>query len=99
MENPVRTWMVALLTWLVSGSVVKAVTMGASYWAVKEMGPKILDQISGFLGTGTLSSYFASLSPGVLWFMDMFAVSYGAPLVLAAFVSSFMARSMLTFGR
>ena len=85
----------ALLGWLVRGVLVKFVVMIALYWIVAEL----VSVMASFLPTGSgLTSAFGGIGAATWYFLDLFAFSNGAPLLIAALVTRFLIRRIPVIG-
>ncbi len=87
-----------LLSFLLREVVVKFVVFAAVFALVVFLVPFAVSYIAPFIGTGSLTSAFGALGPGVWWFLDMFNLAYGVPLVVSAYVARFLVRRLPVIG-
>lgn len=88
----------SVVTWIFNNLIVKFLVMGAIFYAVAELTPRVLELISPFIGTAGLSSAFGGLPAGVWFFLDFFALDVGLPLILSAYMSRFLIRRIPVIG-
>jgi hypothetical protein len=76
-------------------AVFKTVTLFVIYFIIQafvgvlvQYLPKVVD----------LSAAFSSIPSGVWWFIDLFNISVGAPLILSAYVYKFLIRRIPMIG-
>jgi hypothetical protein len=75
--------------------VVKFVVLFALYFVVQAF----VSTLGSFLpNPANLSSALGSISSGMWWFLDIFAFSQGAPLVVTAMVYRFLIRRIPIIG-
>ncbi|KVN60064.1 DUF2523 family protein [Burkholderia stagnalis] len=85
------------LTWLFRSVLIKFVLYFALYFFVTEAVQFLQGQ--GILPTATsLSQAFGAVGPGVWYFLDLFSVSYGMPMVVAAYAARFVIRRIPLIG-
>lgn len=87
-----------ILTWIFREVVIKFVIFAALFAVVAFMVPKAIALLGDFIGTGGLTSVFAALPPGIWYFLDIFQISYGLPLIISAWVSRFLIRRLPVIG-
>lgn len=95
---PLPAFLAPLLTSLISAVVVKFVVFAGVFALVGFLVPKVVGLLGPYVGTGTLTSAFNGLGPGVWFFLDFFALGYGVPLVLSAFIARFLIRRLPVIG-
>ena len=86
-----------LISWFVRGVVVKFIVLGALFFAIEAIMPRLLAQLAVW-SPATISNAFTTLAPGVWWFLDKFALDVGIPLVLSAYVTRFTIRRIPVIG-
>jgi hypothetical protein len=87
-----------LVSWIFRGVVVKFLILTAVFAVMTIVIPVAIAIISPYIGVGSINSAFGSLDSGVWWFLDMFALDYGLPLILSAFVARFLIRRLPLIG-
>lgn len=86
------------LTWLVKGAVIKSVVLAAVFAVVVFLVPFVVTFLGNLISPGALTGAFSQIPAGVWYFLDAFQISYGAPLVISAFVASFLIRRLPVIG-
>lgn len=56
--------------------------------------PKVVGWISPFIGVEGLTSAFTALPSSLWYFLDVFDVGYGLPLLISAHVAAFLIRRL-----
>jgi hypothetical protein len=85
----------AMLGFVLRGALLKFIAFTVLFMIVTEF-VKILVTM---LPTGAgLSSAFVGIGAGVWYFLDLFAVSTGVPMILAAFATRFIIRRLPVIG-
>jgi len=87
-----------LVSWIFRGVVVKFVILTAVFAVMALLIPVAIEIIAPFLGVNSLSSAFGGLGSGVWFFLDFFALGYGLPLIIAAYVTRFLIRRLPVIG-
>lgn len=87
-----------LVSWIFRGVVVKFVILSAVFAVMALVVPLAIEQIAPHLGVNSLSSAFGGLGSGVWFFLDFFALGYGLPLIIAAYVTRFLIRRLPLIG-
>ena len=83
-------WIV--VSWLIREVIVKFIVMAGVMAVIVELLPIALGLTDSFTSTGYLSSLFSGLPAGVWWFLDVFRLDVGVPLVISAQVARFLIR-------
>lgn len=86
------------LSWILTAGVIKFSVLGAVFAAVSVLTPWVAGKIAGFISPGGLTTVFSSIPAGGWFFLDMFRIDVGLPLVIAAFVARFLIRRMPIIG-
>ncbi|MFJ9450276.1 DUF2523 family protein [Herbaspirillum sp. NPDC101397] len=89
--------LMSMLGFLLRSVLVKFVTFFALWFVVTEF-VTVLQGASVFPSANSLNGAFIGLSPGIWFFMDLFAFPFGIPLVIAASVSRFIIRRIPLIG-
>lgn len=84
-------------TWLLQSVILKAIVFGILFFVVHELTDALLAQI-GSLDASALGSSLASLPSGTIWFMQVFRLDVGLPLVLSAHGTAFAIRRLPVIG-
>ena len=87
-----------LVSWLIRAVVIKFIVLTAVFSVMAIVIPMIINLISPFLGVAGLTNSFVNLDPGIWFFLDFFALDYGVPLILSAFVTRFLIRRLPVIG-
>lgn len=87
-----------IVTWILREIVVKFVILTALFAVMAIVVPLGIGFVAPFVGVGGLNSAFGGVDSGVWWFLDFFALDYGLPLILAAFVARFLIRRLPLIG-
>lgn len=88
----------AALGWLVKGTVVKAVAATAIFGVVALLVPFATNLLLPFITTTVLDQAFANTSSSVWYFLDLFRLDYGLPLLISAAVTKFLIRRIPLIG-
>jgi len=86
------------LSWATRAVVVKSIVMTGVFALVSFFVPFVVSKLVAFINPSLLTSAFASIPPGVWWFLDAFALNLGLPLLLSAFVARFLIRRLPVIG-
>lgn len=85
----------SILGWVFRGLVIKFVVFTALYLIVFEL----VSVMASWLPSGaSLSSAFAGIGAGTWYFLDLFAVSVGVPLLVSAYLTRFIIRRIPVIG-
>lgn len=87
-----------IVSWLLREVVLKFVVLGAIFLLLTVMVPMAVSYLSPWLGTSSLSSAFSGLSSGVWFFLDLFNLGFGVPLLISALVTRFLIRRLPVIG-
>lgn len=86
-----------LLSWFVRSVVVKFIVLGALFFVIQALMPRLLAQLAAWSPTSIFAG-LTVLSPGVWWFLDKFALDLGIPLILSAYATRFTIRRIPVIG-
>ncbi|TCK37161.1 uncharacterized protein DUF2523 [Paraburkholderia sp. BL8N3] len=87
----------AAFSWLLRSVLIKFVFYFAIYFFVTETVAYL--QGAGVLPTvASLANGFGGITSGVWYFLDVFAVPYGMPLIISAFSARFLIRRLPVIG-
>jgi len=89
--------LMSMLGFLLRSVLVKFVTFFALWFVVTEF-VTVLQGAAILPSASSLNAAFIGLPSGVWFFMDLFAFSFGIPLVIAASVSRFIIRRIPVIG-
>ena len=84
-----------VLTWLVHKVVVQFVVLFAMYFLIQAFVGVLASYIPQ---PSSLTGGLAGISSGTWWFLDLFAFSQGAPMVVTAMVYRFLIRRIPVIG-
>ena len=86
-----------LVSWIIREAVIKFVVLGALFFVIEALMPRLLAQLAVWSPSG-ITSAFSAIAPGVWWFLDKFALDVGVPLLLSAHVTAFTIRRIPVIG-
>lgn len=86
------------LSWIFRGVVIKFVIMSALFALLTFLVPMAISFIAPYIGVTNLNNSFTGLGAGVWFFLDFFALGYGLPLMISAFVTRFLIRRLPIIG-
>ena len=86
-----------LVSWLIRSVVVKFIVLGALFFAIEALMPRLIAQLVAW-SPSSLTSAFSGVAPGVWWFLDKFALDLGIPLALSAHATAFAIRRIPVIG-
>lgn len=84
--------------WLIDGVQVKFVAFTGLFGLVTFFIDILSSYLEPYLTTNSLSSAFGSLTPETWYFVNLFNIAYGIPLVIGAFVVRFLIRRIPIIG-
>lgn len=87
-----------IIQWIYREVVVKFVIFTAIFSVIAFLVPYVESLLSNFVSSSILNSAFSSIPPGIWWFLDLFQINFGLPLVIAAFVARFLIRRLPVIG-
>jgi len=87
----------AALAWLVRSVLVKFVIFFALFFVVTEFVSVLVSQLLPS-GDGGLAAAFSAQYSSVWYFLDLFQIPLGVPLVLSAYVTRFIVRRIPIIG-
>lgn len=85
------------LGWIFRGVVIKFVILSAIYYVVVFIAEQVLGQLDISPVQG-LENSFNSLGPSILYFMGVFRLDVGIPLILGAMLTAFIIRRLPIIG-
>jgi hypothetical protein len=88
----------AAVSWIFRAVVIKFVLFTALFLLLAFLAPKLVELITPWISTSSLSSAFGGLGSGVWFFLDFFQLSFGVPLLLSAYVTRFLIRRIPVIG-
>lgn len=95
---PIVAIFAPILTWLIRSVVIKFVVLTAVFAVMAIVVPMAINLLTPYIGITSLTGAFSSIDPGVWWFLDFFALDYGIPLVISAYVARFLIRRLPVIG-
>lgn len=87
-----------LVSWIFRGVVIKFVILSGLFAIMAIVVPKIIELIAPHIGVSALNNAFGAIPPSMWWFIDMFQLDMGIPLLLSAVVTRFLIRRMPVIG-
>lgn len=85
----------SVLGWIFRALVIKFVVFTALYLVVHEL---VSVMASWLPSGGSLTSAFAGIGAGTWYFLDLFAVSVGVPVLISAYLTRFIIRRIPVIG-
>jgi hypothetical protein len=95
---PILAFLAPFLNWIFRGIVIKFVLMTGLFALMTFLVPLVIGYVAPFVGAANLTSAFTGLDPGVWFFLDFFALGYGVPLMISAFITRFLIRRLPVIG-
>lgn len=86
-----------LLQFLLQGGIVKFVLFSGLYFVITVLGGALKSKLSD-LGLDGIGSMFSGLPSDVLFFMGVFRLEIGLPMIIAAYVLRFAIRRIPIIG-
>ena len=90
--------LIAAFQWLIRTVLVKVIAFTAVFGLVVAIAPVAIAHLAPYLGTTGLNSAFSGLPNGVSYFLGLFRLDYGIPLLISATVSRFLIRRLPVIG-
>lgn len=81
-----------IVNWIFRNVIVKFVILTCVYLVVTLLLPMMLSILSPYLGVDVLTNAFTSLPPMTWYFLDMFRLDVGLPVMLSLGVTLFVLR-------
>lgn len=94
---PMLAFLAPLVNWIFRGVVVKFVVMTALFGLLSFLMPLVSGLIAPFLGVN-LSAVFGGLGSATWFWLDFFALGYGVPLMISAYITRFVIRRLPVVG-
>ncbi len=95
---PILAILAPLLQFFVREIFIKFVILTAVFALMAIFVPIAVGYIAPHIGTGGLNSAFSAITPGMWFFLDVFALDYGLPLLISAAVAKFLIRRLPVIG-
>jgi hypothetical protein len=95
---PILAFLAPFLNWIFRGIVIKFVLMTGLFALLTFLVPLVIGYIAPFIGVANLTNSFAGLDAGVWFFLDFFALGYGVPLMISAYITRFLIRRLPVIG-
>jgi hypothetical protein len=89
---------VSLLTWIFREVIIKFVIFTAVFLLVLFFVPYVVNQVAPFASANVLSDGFGQIDSQVWFFLNYFALDYGMPLIVSAYVARFIIRRVPLIG-
>lgn len=87
-----------MISWIFRGVVLKFVILTALYAVLVVIVPMGISLAAPHIGITSLNNAFLGLGSDVWFYLDFFALGYGLPLILSAFVARFLIRRLPVIG-
>lgn len=78
--------------------IAKFVVFTAVFGLVAILIPTVIQAIAPYISTGSFTSAFSAVSPGVWFFLDFFQLGFGVPLLITAWITRFTIRRLPVVG-
>lgn len=95
---PILALLAPLVNFFLREIVVKFIVLTAVFALLDFLVPMAINYVTPFVSGSSLSSAFAGLNGGVWYFLDFFALDFGLPLILSAYVARFLIRRLPFIG-
>jgi hypothetical protein len=95
---PILALFAPLLSFLIRAGIAKFMALAAIFGVMALIVPFAITLVLPYVGGTSLTSAFSGLNGGVWFFLDFFALDYGLPLILSAFVTRFLIRRLPIIG-
>ena len=95
---PILAIFAPFISWIFRAVVIKFGVLTAVFAVMAIVIPKVIELLVPNLSVSGLTSAFGGVDPGVWWFLDMFALDYGLPLLIYAAVARFLIRRLPLIG-
>lgn len=92
------TPLATLVSWVFRGAVIKFVILTGVFAVMAIVIPAAINLVVPHIGTGSLTSAFSGVAPGIWWFLDMFRLDVGLPLLISGLVARFLIRRLPIIG-
>ena len=87
-----------IITWIFRTLVIKFLILTAIFAVLAIVIPAAITLIAPHISTSGLTSAFSGIDSGVWWLLDYFALDYGVPLMISAYVARFLIRRLPMIG-
>lgn len=91
-------FLAAVIGYMLSSIVIKFLILMSFYVALTFLIPYLIQYVSKITGFDALAGALGSLPPEVWFFLDAFALDFGIPLMISAFVVRFLIRRLPLIG-
>lgn len=91
-------FLMPLISWIFRGVVIKFVVLTGLFGVMAFLVPLVVGYLAPFVGVSSLQSAFGGLGSDVWFFLDFFALGYGVPLLISAYVTRFLIRRLPVIG-
>jgi hypothetical protein len=88
----------SLISWLFRSVIIQFVVMSVVLVVVSQLMPLVMGYVAGFFNASGFNGLFAAITPGTWYFLDMFALDIGLPVIISAYVSRFLIRRIPFLG-
>jgi hypothetical protein len=87
-----------LVSWIFRTVVIKFVVITALFSALALLIPMAVNYLTPYLAPQFLTTAFSGIGSGVWWFLDFFALDFGIPMLLSAYITRFLIRRIPLIG-
>lgn len=87
-----------IVSWIFREVIIKFVVFGALFALIGLVVPYAVGFLGSNVSTDGLNGAFTSLPSGIWWFLDIFRLDFGLPLVISAFIARFLIRRLPVIG-
>ncbi len=95
---PLLAFLAPLVEWIFRGVVIKFVVFTALFGVLALLLPIVSSWLAPYISTSGLSSAFGGVDGGVWFWLDFFALDYGVPALLSAYITRFLIRRLPIIG-
>lgn len=92
------SFFVPMLQWVFRTVLIKFVVVAVVMVGIGIAIPIIAGYIAQFAGASSLTQVFSGIPAGVWWWMDIFRLDYGVPLLISSHVAAFVIRRLPVVG-
>lgn len=87
-----------VISWIFREVLIKFVIFSALFAVVSFLVPYVVQFLGTFISSTGLTNAFAGIPDGVWFFLDLFRLDYGIPLIISSMVSRFLIRRLPVIG-
>lgn len=87
-----------LMSWLFQHVVIKFAVFAACIALLAVVMPLAAAKLAPYVATSSFTSAFSGLSAGMWYWIDLFQIGTGVPMILSAYVARFVIRRLPVIG-